>query len=204
MFITNICTKYKHFECFDIRNDLFEMQEYFKDSKRIQCLSGRPMIHLQVPSDFITFWKKIQRFHNIPFGSIENVVSSYEIQIYKESAEHHPRMASQYALAINRQVPELESIIAKDGRASVEYAIHVLKKRFCEGEYAIAKEVEYSFEYAKYVICGPFPLGEKAISTSPYYSFQYAMLLKRRFHLGELSISKSNFFKKKYEQFLNK
>ena len=33
MFITNICTKYKHFECFDIRNDLFEMQEYFKDSK---------------------------------------------------------------------------------------------------------------------------------------------------------------------------
>ena len=62
MFITNICTKYKHFECFDIRNNLFEMQEYFKDSKRIQCLSGRPMVHLQVPSDFITFWYKIRHY----------------------------------------------------------------------------------------------------------------------------------------------
>ena len=51
MFITNICTKYKHFECFDIRNNLFEMQEYFKDSKRIQCLSGRPMVHLQLKAE---------------------------------------------------------------------------------------------------------------------------------------------------------
>jgi hypothetical protein len=205
MFITNICTQYKHFECFNIRNDLFEMQEYFKDSKRIQCLSGRPMVHLQVPSDFITFWKKIQHFHNLSvFDSVENIVSAYEIQIYKESAEHHPRMASQYALAINRQVPELESTIAKDGRASVEYAIHVLKKRFCEGEYAIAKETEYSFEYAKYVICGPFPLGEKAIAKDADYSFLYAKyILKHRFILGEPTIFKDDYVRLAYTSQFN-
>ena len=199
MFITNICTKYKHFECFEIRNNLFEMQEYFKDSKRIQCLSGRPMVHLQVPSDFITFWKKIQRFHNISFGSIENVVSAYEIQIYKESAEHHPQMASQYAIAINRQVPEFESIIAKDGKASVEYAIHVLKNQFCEGEYAIAKETEYSYWYARVVLNGPFPLGEKAIAKNATYSYYYARnVLKVRFELGENVILSSKFYKDEY------
>ena len=205
MFITNICTKYKHFECFDIRNDLFEMQEYFKDSKRIQCLSGRPMVHLQVPSDFITFWKKIRHFHNLSvFDSIENIVSSYEIQIYKESAEHHPRMASQYAIAINRQVPEFESIIAKDGKASVEYAIHVLKNQFCEGEYAIAKEAKYSFEYAKYVICGPFPLGEKAIAKDADYSFLYAKyILKQRFILGEPTIFKDDYVRLAYTSQFN-
>ena len=203
MFITNICTKYNHFECFDIRNNLFEMQEYFKDSKRVQCLSGRPMVHLQVPSDFITFWKKIQRFHNLSvFDSVENIVSAYEIQIYKESAEHHPQMASQYALAINRQVPEFESIIAKDGKASVEYAIHVLKNRFCEGEYAIAKEAEYSFEYAK--INGPFPLGEKAIAKNADYSLLYAKyILKHRFILGEPAIVKDDYVRLAYTSLFN-
>ena len=200
MFITNICTKYNHFECFDIRNNLFEIQEYFKDSKRIQCLSGRPMVHLQVPSDFITFWHKIRHFHNLSvFDSVENIVSAYEIQIYKESAEHHPQMASQYALAINRQVPEFESIIAKDGKASVEYAMYVLKNQFCEGEYAIAKEAEYSFKYAKYVICGPFPLGEKAIAKDAIYSYFYARnVLKGRFELGENVILSSKFYKDEY------
>lgn len=203
MFITNICTKYKHFECFDIRNNLFEMQEYFKDSKRIQCLSGRPMVHLQVPSDFITFWHKIRHFHNLSvFDSVENIVSSYEIQIYKESAVHHPRMASQYAMAINRQVPEFESIIAKDGKASVEYAIHVLKNRFCEGEYAIAKEAEYSFEYAK--INGPFPLGEKAIAKNADYSLLYAKyILKHRFILGEPAIVKDDYVRLAYTSLFN-
>ena len=95
--------------------------------------------------------EKIQRFHNIPFGSIENVVSSYEIQIYKESAEHHPRMASQYALAINRQVPEFESIIAKDGRASVEYAIHVLNGRFELGELTIQHNPEFCAKYIEFL-----------------------------------------------------
>ena len=113
-------------------------------------------------------------------------------QIYKESAEHHPRMASQYALAINRQVPELESIIAKDGRASVEYAIHVLKKRFCEGEYAI------------YVICGPFPLGEKAIAKDADYSFLYAKyILKQRFILGEPIIFKDVYVRLAYTSQFN-
>ena len=205
MFITNICTKYNHFECFDIRNNLFEMQEYFKDSKRIQCLSGRPMVHLQVPSDFITFWKKIQRFHNLSvFDSVENIVSAYEIQIYKDAAEHHPRMASQYALAINRQVPEFESIIAKDGKASVEYAIHVLKNQFCEGEYAIAKEAEYSYAYAKTILNGPFPLGEKAIAKDADYSLLYAKyILKHRFILGEPIIFKDVYVRLAYKSIFN-
>lgn len=85
-----------------------------------------------------------------------------------------------------------------------EYARDILKGPFELGEAIIATDSKQSYDYANRVLHGPFPLDKKAISTSPYYSFQYAMLLKRRFHLGELSISKSNFFKKKYEQFLNK
>jgi hypothetical protein len=118
--------------------------------------------------------EKIQHFHNLSvFDSVENIVSAYEIQIYKESAEHHPRIASQYALAINRQVQEFESIIAKDGKASVEYAIHVLKNRFCEGEYAIAKNADYSFLYAKYILKQRFNLGEPIIFKDVYVRLAY-------------------------------
>ena len=88
-----------------------------------------------------------------------------------------------------------ESIIAKDGRYSHEYAIYVLNRRFKLGEPAIATNAEYSYYYVYYVLNGRFKLGEKAIAISPFFSYEYAMsVLKDRFELGEYSISMRNKF----------
>ena len=85
-----------------------------------------------------------------------------------------------------------------------EYAMFNNLKKFELGEAIIATDSKYSYFYAYNILDGPFKLGEPAIATNAYKSYMYSILvLKRRFHLGERIISKSDFFKKKYDWFYN-
>jgi hypothetical protein len=54
-----------------------------------------------------------------------------------------------------------------------DYARHVLKGRFPEGEAAIATDPYVAYVYARDVLKGRFPEGEAAIATDEYCANQY-------------------------------
>lgn len=73
---------------------------------------------------------------------------------------------------------------------AVNYAVHILKKPFPEGEALIATSVEDAYRYAMSILKAPFPLGEPVIATSAEYSYYYAeSILKAPFRLGEVAIA---------------
>ncbi len=83
---------------------------------------------------------------------------------------------------------EAEDTIAKDGKASLEYARDVLDGPFPKGEAAIAKDQLDAYEYALCVLRGPFPKGEDIIAKNAFTAHNYAYLIKRRFPKGEKAI----------------
>ena len=203
MFITTISTSYKHFGVFNIRKTLLEMQDFSNtkmNTHKAQSINDR-----LIPRDFISFWFNVKQFyieeckHNVAQN-----LSDYELQIYKNVAMYNSNLASQYAIAINRQVPELESVIAKSARASYSYAKLVLKDRFYEGEHVISQYSSYSYEYARDVIHGSFEMGEPAIANDTNASLLYARdVLKNRFILGESNLCDNPYCKRVYERIFN-
>ena len=101
--------------------------------------------------------------------------------------------------------PKGEDAIAKDSLNALKYAAYVLKGRFPKGEDTIAKNPDHAFEYARYVLKGPFPKGEDAIATNSLHAYEYARdVLKGPFPKGEDTINKNPYYKKLYQEFLNK
>lgn len=158
-----------------------------------------------ISRDFISFWFNVEQFYKEECNhNIAHNLSEFELQIYKNVAMYNPNLASQYAIAINQQVPEFESVIAKSARASYLYAKHALKNRFYEGEYVISQYSTYSYEYARDVIQGSFELGEPAIANDTHITLLYARhVLKGRFILGESNLCDNPYCKKEYEHNFN-
>lgn len=203
MFITTISTSYKRFGVFNIRKTLLEMQDFFNtkmNTHKAQLINDR-----LIPRDFISFWFNIEQFYKEECKhNVAQNLSDYELQIYKNVAMYNSNLASQYAIAINQQVPELESVIAKSARASCLYAKLVLKDRFYEGEHVISQYSSYSYEYARDVIHGSFELGEPVIANDTHASLLYARyVLKNRFILGESNLCDNPYCKREYERYFN-
>ena len=203
MFITTISTSFNHFGVFNIRKTLLEMQDFSNtkmNTHKAQSINDR-----LIPRDFISFWFNVEQFYKEECKhNVAQNLSDYELQIYKNVAMYNSNLASQYAIAINRQVPELESVIAKSARASYLYAKLVLKNRFYEGEHAISQYSSYSYEYARDVIQGSFELGEPAIANDTNASLLYARdVLKNRFILGESNLCDNPYCKRLYERYFN-
>ena len=203
MFITTISTSYKHFGVFNIRKTLLEMQDFSNtkmNTHKAQSINDR-----LIPRDFISFWFNIEQFYKEDCKhNVAHNLSDYELQIYKNVAMYNSNLASQYAIAINQQVPEFESVIAKSARASYLYAKLVLKDRFYEGEHVISQYSTYSYEYARDVIQGSFELGEPAIANDTHITLLYARhVLKGRFILGESNLCDNPYCKREYEHIFN-
>ena len=171
----------------------------------MQDFSNTKMNTHIIPRDFISFWFNVEQFYKEECKhNIAHNLSEFELQIYKNVAMYNSNLASQYAIAINQQVPELESVIAKSARASYLYAKLVLKNRFYEGEHAISQYSSYSYEYARDVIQGSFELGEPAIANDTNASLLYARdVLKNRFILGESNLCDNPYCKRLYERYFN-
>lgn len=93
----------------------------------------------------------------------------------------------------------LTDIIATSAEYSVEYARHVIKGRFEDGEDAIITSHDSSFVYAMAVIGGRFEKGESIISTDARSSYNYALdILEGRFEKGEDAIANSVDFSLNY------
>ena len=179
------------------------MQDFYNtkmNTHKAQSINGR-----LIPRDFISFWFNVEQFYKEECNhNVAHNLSDYELQIYKNVAMYNSNLASQYAIAINRQVPELESVIAKSARASYLYAKLVLKNRFYEGEHAISQYSSYSYEYARDVIQGSFELGEATIANDTNASLLYARdVLKKRFILGESNLCDNPYCKREYERYFN-
>ena len=203
MFITTISTSYKHFGVFNIRKTLLEMQDFSNtkmNTHKAQSINDR-----LIPRDFISFWFNVEQFYKEECKhNVAQNLSDYELQIYKNVAMYNSNLASQYAIAINRQVPEFESVIAKSARASYLYAKLVLKNRFYEGEHVISQYSSYSYEYARDVIQGSFELGEPTIANDSYTALLYAKyVLKHRFILCESNLYDYPYCKREYERIFN-
>lgn len=203
MFITTISTSCKHFGVFNIRKTLLEMQDFSNtkmNTHKAQSINDR-----LIPRDFISFWFNVEQFYNEECKhNIAHNLSEFELQIYKNVAMYNSNLASQYAIAINQQVPELESVIAKSARASYLYAKLVLKNRFYEGEHVISQYSSYSYDYARDVIHGAFEMGEATIANDSYTSLLYARdVLKNRFILGESNLYDNPYCKRVYERIFN-
>ena len=203
MFITTISTSCKHFGVFNIRKTLLEMQDFSNtkmNTHKAQSINDR-----LIPRDFISFWFNVEQFYKEECKhNVAQNLSDYELQIYKNVAMYNSNLASQYAIAINRQVPEFESVIAKSARASYLYAKLVLKNRFYEGEHVISQYSSYSYEYARDVIQGSFELGEATIANDSYTALLYAkIVLKNRFILGESNLCDNPYCKREYERIFN-
>lgn len=203
MFITTISTSYKHFGVFNIRKTLLEMQDFSNtkmNTHKAQSINDR-----LIPRDFISFWFNIEQFYKEDCKhNVAHNLSEFELQIYKNVAMYNSNLASQYAIAINQQVPEFESVIAKSARASYLYAKLVLKDRFYEGEHVISQYSTYSYEYARDVIQGSFELGEPAIANDTHITLLYARhVLKGRFILGESNLCDNPYCKREYERIFN-
>lgn len=203
MFITTISTSCKHFGVFNIRKTLLEMQNFSNtkmNTHKAQLINDR-----LIPRDFISFWFNVKQFYKEECNhNIAHNLSEFELQIYKNVAMYNSNLASQYAIAINQQVPELESVIAKSARASYLYAKLVLKDRFYEGEHVISQYSSYSYEYARDVIHGSFELGEPVIANDTNASLLYATdVLKNRFILGESNLCDNPYCKREYERYFN-
>ena len=69
-------------------------------------------------------------------------------------------------------------------------------------ENIIATNAEYSYWYAEKVLKGRFELGELAISKCFTASYWYARLLKCRFKLGEETILSNSYSRDSYLNFL--
>ena len=203
MFITTISTSCKHFGVFNIRKTLLEMQDFSNtkmNTHKTQSINDR-----LIPRDFISFWFSVEQFYKEECKhNVAQNLSEFELQIYKNAAMYNSNLASQYAIAINQQVPELESVIAKSARASYSYAKLVLKDRFYEGEHVISQYSSYSYEYARDVIHGSFEMGEPAIANDTNASLLYARdVLKNRFILGESNLCDNPYCKRLYERYFN-
>ena len=109
----------------------------------------------------------------------------------KEIAKTNPKWAYEYVSKHGKD-EDLEPTIAKDAYYSYYYALNVLNGPFPLCEPAIAKKTEESYYYAKHILKGEFPLGEPAIAKDMDFSYEYAMLINRRFELGELQIAKNH------------
>ena len=77
-----------------------------------------------------------------------------------------------------------------------DYAMHVLKGPFPEGEKIIGERDvmnfwgNIAFKYARDILKGPFPAGEEAIAMTLWTSINYAKdILKAPFPLGEPKIA---------------
>lgn len=157
-----------------------------------------------LPWNFENFWICVESFYKESWQGIAHNFSNYELQLYKNAAIHNSKLACQYAIALDQQMSELESIIAKDAEYSYYYAKFVLKDRFILGEYAISQNSYYSYLYAEYVLNGQFEMGEEAIARDADASFCYAKyVLKSRFILGEPAICSVPFIKHDYETIFN-
>lgn len=89
----------------------------------------------------------------------------------------------------------------KTAEDAVNYAVHILKKPFPEGEALIATSVDNAYRYAAGLLKSPFPLGEAVISTDAEYSYYYAtQVLQAPFPLGEAAIAKDAHYFKKYKE----
>ena len=203
MFITTISTSYKHFGVFNIRKTLLEMQDFSNtkmNTHKTQSINDR-----LIPRDFISFWFNVEQFYKEECKhNVAHNLSEFELQIYKNVAMYNSNLASQYAIAINQQVPELESVIAKSARASYLYAKLVLKNRFYEGEHVISQYSSDSYEYARNVIHGSFELGQPAFANDTNASLLYARdVLKNRFILGESNLCDNPYCKRLYERYFN-
>ena len=203
MFITTISTSCKHFGVFNIRKTLLEMQDFSNtkmNTHKAQLINDR-----LIPRDFISFWFNVEQFYKEECKhNVAQNLSEFELQIYKNVAMYNSNLASQYAIAINQQVPELESVIAKSARASYLYAKLVLKNRFYEGEHVISQYSSYSYDYARDVIHGAFEMGEATIANDSYTALLYAKyVLKHRFILCESNLYDYPYCKREYEHNFN-
>jgi hypothetical protein len=88
-------------------------------------------------------------------------------EFIKLSRETPARAAFTLVKSIYKQpMPELEDIIAHDGKSSYLYAFHGLKGPFPKGEDAIAKDTFSSLMYATKILKKRWPPGEEAIKQS--------------------------------------
>lgn len=89
-------------------------------------------------------------------------------EFIRTSRETPARAALRLANSLYKQpVPELEELIAQDGRSSYLYAFHQLKGPFPKGEPEIAKDTFSSLMYATKILKKRWPPGEEAIRQSP-------------------------------------
>jgi hypothetical protein len=107
-------------------------------------------------SNFNHWYKK----YMISDAPIEDAVS----YVLNSDSENQAAEALRVATRAENPIPELESIIAKDGREAYLYAYHKLdKQRFRKGEPEIAKDAWAATYYVKNILKQRWPEAEPAI-----------------------------------------
>lgn len=125
MFITKIISIYKHFDFFNIRKMMFEMQEFVKHNKTENC---------ELPKTYYTFcnlrlFKPDYKFDsNASNRRVAKQLSNYELSMLKDISFNNSNMALKYAYVLQQPVPELESIIAQKSDTAALYACDILSK----------------------------------------------------------------------------
>ncbi len=66
----------------------------------------------------------------------------------------------------------------------------------------MASRAKYAFDYARHVLKGRFEEGEDAIATNALFSYLYAIILHGRFPKGEITISFSK-YDRFYKEFIS-
>lgn len=128
--------------------------------------------------------------YNFIFGNKKEEKYLAPHPISGKVTEWTPKDAFYICKKLNKRIPELEFVIAKDAQYAYWYAEEIIKGRFRLGEQIIATNPEFSYSYANNIIKGRFELGENIISKSPKYSYRYAAhILNSRFPLGESAIA---------------
>ena len=128
-------------------------------------------------------------------GLPEDVVDRVESRIAKR-----PSLAFDYARHVIRdRFPEGEPVIAKDPWFASEYAREVIRGRWPEAEPVIAKNPPIALDYARHVIRGRWPEAEPEIAKRSNTAVWYALdVIKGRWPEAEPEIAKSNYAATKY------
>lgn len=123
-----------------------------------------------------------------------------EVEFLESIIARDPRASLDYARRVlHRPFEAGEVAIAQDARASLEYALHVVGDRFFAGEPVIAQHPRAAVKYALSVMHEPWAEAEPAIATDPFAALEYAeSVLFGRFEAGEPAINSNKHTRERY------
>jgi hypothetical protein len=149
--------------------------------------------------DFLFYEEKKEVTSNIPRDLIKEIVKELE-----GGTCNSEKIKSMMNLAVRKKITieEIEQEIAKNPKASVNYACNIIATRFPEGEKLISQDASLAFEYLTKHISKRWPEAEPAIAKDKFIAISYIQYYSKykieRFKLAEPTLFKDDTSREKY------